>query len=155
MQCKELSRNELDLVLLGQISALLSHDDTTNARKPQPRQLSSMAFFHGGVRTCQKSFRKLHGIGTFYKIYLNITHTYAQTCDKLSCTHTNQASTHTTHKHAHMHTHTHAHTTHTHMHACTHTGTHPALLYLHCSPITRMKTISHLQLAYSVYTHAY
>ena len=64
MQCRELTRNELDLVLLGQISALLSSDLDTNAKKPFPRKRSNMAFYHGGVRICRITFQKLHGIGT-------------------------------------------------------------------------------------------
>ena len=46
MQCRELSREELDLVL-GQISALLSNNQDTNALKSLPQQHSSMAFYHG------------------------------------------------------------------------------------------------------------
>ena len=37
MQYKELSKDKLDLVLLGQISALLSHDQATIACKPLPQ----------------------------------------------------------------------------------------------------------------------
>lgn len=63
MQCRELSRDELDLVLLGQIAALLANNSDTIAPKPLPRQRSSMAFYHGGVQICRKTFQKLHGIG--------------------------------------------------------------------------------------------
>ena len=63
MQCRELSRDELDLVILGQIAALLAHTSNTIAPKPLPRQRSSMAFYHGGVQICRKTFQKLHGIG--------------------------------------------------------------------------------------------
>ena len=62
MQCSELSRDELDLVL-GQIAALLANNSDTIAPKPLPRQRSSMAFYHGGVQICRKTFQKLHGIG--------------------------------------------------------------------------------------------
>ena len=63
MQCAELSWNELDLVL-GQKSALLSNNADTNAHRPStPRQRSTMAFYHGGVRICRVTFQKLHGIG--------------------------------------------------------------------------------------------
>ena len=61
MQCKELSRNELDMVILGQISALLSNNESTSALKPLPRQRSNMAFHHGGVQICRTTFQKLHG----------------------------------------------------------------------------------------------
>ena len=65
--CVELTRDELDLVLMGQIMATLSNDTLTQGAKfrhsaPQ-RKISSMAFFHGGHQICGKTFRKLHGIG--------------------------------------------------------------------------------------------
>ena len=63
MQYTELSRDEFDLVSLGQIAALLIHTSNTIAPKPLPRQRSSMAFYHGGVQICRKTFPKLHGIG--------------------------------------------------------------------------------------------
>ena len=45
MQCAELSRTELDLVILGQIEALLRNTDQTSAHRPsQQRQLTTMAF---------------------------------------------------------------------------------------------------------------
>ena len=53
MQCRELSRDELDLVLLGQIAPLLANNSDTIAPKPLPRQCSSMAFYHGGVQICR------------------------------------------------------------------------------------------------------
>ena len=70
MQCAELNRSELDLVLLGQISALLTNKKDTNAHRPStPRQRSSMAFYHAGVRICRVTFQKLHGIGSNYLIH--------------------------------------------------------------------------------------
>ena len=63
IQCRELSRDELDLVILGQISALLSSNESTSARKPLPRQRSNMAFYHRGARICRTTFQRLHGIG--------------------------------------------------------------------------------------------
>ena len=65
-QCLALTRDELDLVLLGQIMALLLNDTETGPRsskKPSPRQRSAMLFHHGGWRICGKTFQKLHGIG--------------------------------------------------------------------------------------------
>ena len=50
-QCAALTRDELDLVLLGQIMVLLSNDAETGARStkaPTPRQQSAMLFHHGG-----------------------------------------------------------------------------------------------------------
>ena len=63
-QCAELTRDELDLVILGQISALLSNNDTINGHRPSaPRQRSAMAFYHCGIKVCRVTFQKLHGIG--------------------------------------------------------------------------------------------
>ena len=64
MQYVELLRRELNLVILGQISALLSnYPNTKSNRQATPRQRSSMAFYHCGVRVCRITFQKLHGIG--------------------------------------------------------------------------------------------
>lgn len=60
--CAALTRDELDLVILGQIMALQSNDKETGARStkaPTPRQRSAMLFHHGGWRICSKTFRKL------------------------------------------------------------------------------------------------
>ncbi|MCG8626936.1 MAG: hypothetical protein MJE68_33670, partial [Proteobacteria bacterium] len=46
MQCRELSRDELDLVLLGQIAALLANNSDTIAPNFLPRQCFSMAFLN-------------------------------------------------------------------------------------------------------------
>lgn len=89
IQCKELSREELNLVLLGQISALLSHNQDTNARNPLPRQRSSMEFYHGGIRICRKTFQKLHGIGTILQPQYNTptqTYKHIQTHIQHCCT---------------------------------------------------------------------
>ena len=64
MQCAELSRDELDLVILGQLAALLMNTDNTTAHRPSGRrQRSVMSFHHGGVQICRDTFLKLHGIG--------------------------------------------------------------------------------------------
>ena len=103
MQCSELTRKELDLVLLGQISALLSSDQDTNAKRPLPQQRSNMAFYHGGVRICRITFQKLHRIGTMKSEHTHTRHLHPPT-------HTH-AHTHTrTHTHAHTHTRAHTHT---------------------------------------------
>ena len=120
MQCKELSWDELDLVLLRQISVLLSHDQDTNARKPLPRQRSSMAFYHGGVRICRKTFQKLHGIGIGSNT-VEYTHTHTRTMYA--------------HTHIHIRTHMHIHVriqcirTHTHAHVRIHIHTHTCTYY--------------------------
>ena len=96
----KLSRDELDLVLIGQISALLSNNQATNSKKA--RQRSNMAFYHGGVRICRTTFQKLHGTG----IRMNYVHSLAHT-HLLKFAHT--ATPHT-------HTHTGIHTQHIHPH---------------------------------------
>ena len=97
LQCKELSRDELDLVL-GQISALLSNNQATNSKKA--RQRSNMAFYHGGVRICRTTFQKLHGIG----IRIMCTHSHKTHTHLLKFSHT--ATPHTPNTHTHTHTHT-------------------------------------------------
>ena len=62
MQCAELSRDELDLVILGQLAALLVNTDNTTAGSGR-RQRSVTTFHHGGVHICRETFLKLHGIG--------------------------------------------------------------------------------------------
>ena len=64
MQCAELSRNELDLVILGQITALLRNCLMTTAHRPSiPRHRSTMSFHYSGEQICRDTFLKLHGIG--------------------------------------------------------------------------------------------
>lgn len=68
MQCAELTRNDLDLILFGQLSALLSTTASTQSHRPATsRQRSSMTFYHRGIRVCRKTFLILHGIGTLLK----------------------------------------------------------------------------------------
>ena len=50
----ELNRNELDLVIMGQLAATINTDN-------QKRSYTS--FLHGGQRVCKKTFAFLHGIG--------------------------------------------------------------------------------------------
>ena len=67
MQCAELSRSELDLVILGQLAALLKDTSEVNAHRPSSqRQRTSMAFHHHGVPICRDTFLKLHGIGKMW-----------------------------------------------------------------------------------------
>ena len=116
MQCRELTRNELDLVLLGQISALLSSDQDTNAKKPLPCKRSNMAFYHGGVRICRITFQKLHGIGT---IPVN---TYTHACIPHTCTHTHTLT------HTHTHTHTKANQHHQYKPSSPNVNSHPMVI---------------------------
>ncbi len=67
LDCKDLTRRELDMVILGQVSAGVDDSpNTTDARYrhgSQQRRLTSMKFDHRGHQICEKTFRMLHGIG--------------------------------------------------------------------------------------------
>ena len=67
LQCADLTRQELNLVLLGQIMATLSDGPyTADAKHRHPatdRKLTSMAFYHAGQCICGRTFQWLHGIG--------------------------------------------------------------------------------------------
>ena len=64
-QCRELTRSELDLVVMGQLLALTHSGAMTQAKKhkPKERQKSFTYFFHGGHKICIKTFCFLHTIG--------------------------------------------------------------------------------------------
>ena len=68
LSCEDLSRSELDLVLLGQIMAGVTDTPQTRRHGSHQRKLSSMAFFHHGHRICGKTFRMLHEVGMFFVI---------------------------------------------------------------------------------------
>ena len=66
-QCKELTRAELDMVLLGQLSAFtFTSEQTVRAtlqRHPsEGRQHSYTMFWHRGLKVCRKTFLFLHTI---------------------------------------------------------------------------------------------
>ena len=66
-QCSELSRAELDMAILGQLSALtntstLSVHSTKHRHAATNRERSYIHFFHGGRRVCKKMFFFLHTI---------------------------------------------------------------------------------------------
>ena len=56
LEANELSRDELDLVILGKLAAFLRVD------KARPQQHRAH-FLHGGQKVCKKTFLFLHGIG--------------------------------------------------------------------------------------------
>lgn len=67
-QCINLTREELDFVILGQIMANVRCEDGVGARSEHrnvPRQHSSMCFFHHRTRICKEIFLALHGVGKF------------------------------------------------------------------------------------------
>ena len=61
-QMAELSRDELDLVVLGQVMAGCFSDATSSHRGLERGKLYTV-FHHGGVRICLKTFLFLHTIG--------------------------------------------------------------------------------------------
>ena len=61
-QMKELTHEELDLVVLAQLMATLFRASTTRSEE---RSRTYTFFFHGGERICQDTFRFLHTIGHF------------------------------------------------------------------------------------------
>ena len=67
LECQELTRKELDLVILGQIMSGIGDETLTNDGKhrhgAKERALTSMVFYHRGHRVCEKTFRFIHGIG--------------------------------------------------------------------------------------------
>lgn len=65
-QCSFLTKDELDLVLMGFISsAVLGTDTVKDGRHTNPakRRRLTMAYKHHGMEVCRKTFLFLHGIG--------------------------------------------------------------------------------------------
>ena len=66
LSCAELTRSELDLVILEQLLAFTNNSPgvvTTSRHAGGERQRSSTSFFHQGKQVCVKMFRMLHSIG--------------------------------------------------------------------------------------------
>ena len=66
-QCAELTREELDMMLLGQLSALTdtseqSANSLVHRHSPASRQRSYTHFVHRGKRICRNTFLFLHNI---------------------------------------------------------------------------------------------
>ena len=64
-QCSELTRAELDMAILGQLSAFTNTSTLTvhsskHRHAPTNRQRAYMVFWHGGRRVCKKMFPFLH-----------------------------------------------------------------------------------------------
>ena len=65
--CSELTRAELDMAILGQLSAFTNTSTHTvhsskHRHSPSSRQRAYMLFWHGGRRVCKKMFLFLHTI---------------------------------------------------------------------------------------------
>lgn len=64
--CAELSRSELDLVILGQLHAFTNQSPgvvTASRHAAQERERPNTLYFHQGKQVCMKTFRTLHTIG--------------------------------------------------------------------------------------------
>lgn len=66
-QCSELTRAELDMAILGQLSAFTNTSTLTvhssrHRHAPANRQRTYVFFWHGGKRVCKKMFLFLHTI---------------------------------------------------------------------------------------------
>ena len=69
--CSELTRSELDMVVMGQMTAGMNDDTTTNSvsrHRAKVRQRVAITFHHQGKQICERMFRFLHTLGeTRYK----------------------------------------------------------------------------------------
>ena len=69
--CSELTRSELDMVVMGQLMSEMNDDTTTNPvsrHRPKERQRAVCSFQHQGKHICEKMFQFIHTIGdTHYK----------------------------------------------------------------------------------------
>lgn len=65
--CAEMSRVELDMVVLGQLSAFTNNSQgvvTTSHHPFKSRKRSYTQYYHGGQRICQVTFCRLFNIGS-------------------------------------------------------------------------------------------
>ena len=64
-ECRELTRDELDLAVMGQLRALTQRDEMTQKTRATntPRARTSTQFRFGGHRICIKTFCFLHNMG--------------------------------------------------------------------------------------------
>ena len=64
--CAELTRSELDLVILGQLLAFTNQSPgvvTASRHAAQKRERPGTTYYHQGQQVCVKTFHKLHAIG--------------------------------------------------------------------------------------------
>ena len=73
MDCRELERKELDLVIMAEIMAGIHDKEVTTSQEYghgyQQRKLTSVSHYHRGHRICRNTFLKLHGIGMLKRCY--------------------------------------------------------------------------------------
>ena len=66
MDAQELSRNDMDMALLGQIMAFTNCSEgvvVTSKHKSAERKKAYTTFLHQGEPVCAKMFRFLHAVG--------------------------------------------------------------------------------------------
>ncbi len=66
--CFELTREELDMVLLGQVHAFMNASETCGDDHKAMRERSTMVYIHSGVQICSYVFLFLHGVGDILTI---------------------------------------------------------------------------------------
>ena len=68
--CAEMTKGELNNIVMGQIMALTNNDDTTwpaSHRHPdKQREQAKIMYYHKAHPVCWKTFAYLHGIGNLY-----------------------------------------------------------------------------------------
>ena len=64
LDMKDLTKDELDLVILGKISALSKREGKSiSGHMEGPRKAARTTFMHAGEVVCRKTFLQLHGVG--------------------------------------------------------------------------------------------
>ena len=66
LSCMELTREQLDMFLMGQLTAFTNNSTTVvveSRHRPDERQRGYANFFHQGKSICATTFKFLHGIG--------------------------------------------------------------------------------------------
>ena len=77
MACNELSHDELDMALLGQISACTNRSDgvvVESRHVAAGRKNSYSSYVHQGKPVCTRFFRFIHFVGTFSTCKLKYTY---------------------------------------------------------------------------------
>ena len=65
-ECAGLTKDQLDLLILGQIMAQILCEEAVGPRSGKsltPRQQSKVAYSHLRLKVCKQTFLHLHGIG--------------------------------------------------------------------------------------------
>ena len=74
LDMKDLTKDELDLVILRKISVLSKGEGKSiSGRMEGPRKVAKTTFMHGGEVVCRKTFLQLHGVGLKRLKILSVT----------------------------------------------------------------------------------